>query len=140
MARTYDPSQLASPDVASLAWARAWVRMTLRDTPNEAGAYPPNSLLDEEIDGALALNSVMDASDPPVALYAPHVVAAQLVEGDPRRVLSFSVGGLSEALPDAKTVAAAIRKSGVGIEALITAAGGTPPSMPGRSIRRETVF
>lgn len=140
MARTYDPQLLSAPDVASLAWARAWVRMTLRDTPNEAGAYPPNSLLDEEIDGALALTSVPGSGDPPATLYAPHVVAAQLVEGDPRRVLSFSVGGLSEALPDAKRVAAAIRKSGAGIEALIEAAGGTPPGMPGRSIRRETVF
>ncbi len=140
MARTYDPQLLTAPDVASLAWARAWVRMTLRDAPNEAGAYPPNSLLDEEIDGALTLNCVTGDGDPPPVLYAPHVAAAQLVEGDPRRVLSFAVGGLSEALPDAKQIAAAIRKNGAGIEALIIAAGGTPPSMPGRSIRRDSVF
>lgn len=140
MARTYDPSLLAAPSVSSLAWARAWVRATLRDTPNEAGAYPPDSLLDEEIDGALVLASVQDSGDPPAALYAPHVAAAQLVEGDPRRVLSFAVGGLSESLPDAKQVAAAIRKSGAGIEALIEAAGGTLPTMPGRSRRIATVF
>ncbi len=140
MARTYDPSFLAAPSVSSLAWARAWVRAALRDTPNEAGAYPPDSLLDEEIDGALQLAGVQGAGDPPAVLYAPHVVAAQLVEGDPRRVLSFAVGGLSETLPDAKQVAAAIRKSGTGIEALIEAAGGTPPVVPGRSVLRRTVF
>ncbi len=140
MARTYNASLLAAPSVSSLAWARTWVRATLRDTPNDAGAYPAGSFLDEEIDGALVLASVPDASDPPVALYAPHVVAAAFVEGDPRRVLSFAVGGLSESLPDAKSVAAAIRKSGAGIEALIEAAGGTPPIMPGRSLRRSTVF
>lgn len=140
MARTYDPALLATPSVSSLTWARTWVRATLRDTPNEAGTYPPGSFLDEEIEGALALATIQGAGDPPAALYVPHVVAAQLVEGDPRRVLSFAVAGLSETLPDAKQVAAAIRKAGVGIEALIEAAGGTPPVVPGRTILRRTVF
>lgn len=140
MARTYDAALLSAPNVASLAWARTWVRATLRDTPNEASTYPAGSFLDEEIEGALALAAVPGAGDPPTKLYVPHVVAAQLVEGDPRRVLSFAIGGLSESLPDAKQVAAAIRKSGAGIEGLIEAAGGTPPTTPGRSVRRETVF
>lgn len=140
MAQTYDPSLLGEPDVTSLAWARTWVRATLRDTPNETGAYPPDSFLDEEIDGALALAAVKGEGEPPVKLFAPHVVAAQLVESDPRRVLSFAVGGLSETLPDAKAVAAAIRKNGAGIEELIMAAGGTLPALPGRSVRRTTVF
>lgn len=140
MARTYDPSLLGTPNVTSLAWARTWVRATLRDTPNEAGAYPPGSLLDEEIEGALALAAIPGDGDPPAKLFAPHVVAAQLVESDPRRVLSFAVGGLSETLPDAKTVAAAIRKNGAGIEDLIEGAGGELPGLPGRSLRRSTVF
>lgn len=138
MARTYDLTDLATPDVTSKTWARAWVRATLRDTPNEHDTYPDGSLNDEEIDSQLALNAVTNDDD--TVLYAPHVTAAALVESDPRRVLSFSVGGLSESLPDAGKVAAAIRRSGAGIDALITAEGGVPPNAPGRSLRRATVY
>lgn len=136
MARTYTPAALAAPDVKSLVWARTWVRATLRDTPNEHGAYPAGSYLDAEIEGQLALLSVLGTDS--VRLYAPHVVAASMLETDPRRVLSFSVGGLSETLPDAKTAADAIRRNGA-IDALIIDAGGTPP-VGGGTRRVESVF
>src|SRR5690554_3286186 len=104
MARTYNPETLATPDVSSEAWALNWVRATLRDVPNDAQVYPEGSYSDEEIKGALALYSVKGTDD--TVLYAPHVVAAALVENDPRRALSYGVAGLSGRLPDAREVAA----------------------------------
>lgn len=130
MARTYDPSILPNASVTSEAWALAWVRATLRDVPNDAGVWPEGSYTDEEIRGALALYSVKGADD--TVLYAPHVVAAALVENDPRRVASFGMAGLTGTLPNAREVAAAIIRNGMVIDAMIAEAGGTPPR-PGRS-------
>lgn len=133
--RTYEPELLALPDVASIEWAAAWVRATLRDTPNAHDAYPEGSYLDAEISGQLALTAVAGPDGP---LYRPHEAAATLIEADPRRTLAFSVGGLSETLPDAKTVAAGIRKAGASIDALVLGEGGTVPN-PGR-VTMNAVF
>ena len=137
MARTYDPETLATPNVSSEAWALNWVRATLRDVPNDAGVYPEGSYTDEEIKGALALYSVKGTDD--VVLYAPHVVAAALVENDPRRALSYGVAGLSGQLPNPREVAAAILRSGSAIDSMIRDAGGVPPST-GRSRIVETLW
>jgi len=56
MARTYSTSDLALNDPTDADWALAYVRFALRDKPNDANAFPSDSLEDEEINAALTGN------------------------------------------------------------------------------------
>lgn len=116
MARTYDLAALSPVDPASLTWAVAWVRAALRDTPNDAGAFPVGGFHDEELQAALELDAVVDGED---TYFRPHVTAAGLVSGDPTRVLAFTGGSYSERYEDGEALRKAILKRGTAIDSLI---------------------
>lgn len=122
MARSYDPTLLVTPDVTNLEWATAYVRNALRDVPDQAGEWPEGGYTDEEIKGALALHATKNAAG--VSLYAPHIVAAHLIEADPSRAVSMRADDIAETLRDPRDLAEAIRRAGRVIDALVVAAGG----------------
>lgn len=120
MARTYNLTHLALNDPTSAAWALAYVRFALRDKPNEAAAYPIDSLSDEEINAAFAAQALVDDGvTPSVSYYPAHRVAAGLIEGNPTWVQRWSSAGVSEALRDAGETAKAIVKAGRWIDRAI---------------------
>lgn len=119
MARTYDLNDLAANDPTDAGWALAYVRFALRDKPNEATAYPIDSLQDEEINAALEAQKLTDTDDDETTYYPAHRVAAALLSGNPTWVNRWSSGGVSEEVRDAKTAAKAIIEAGRWIDAAI---------------------
>lgn len=119
MARTYNLTHFALNDPTDATWALAYVRFALRDKPNEATAYPIDSLSDEEINAALSAQALVDEGVTPVTYYPAHRVAAALVEGNPTWVERWSSAGVSEAFRDAAETAKAIIKAGRWIDQAI---------------------
>jgi len=121
MARTYSTSDLALNDPTDADWALAYVRFALRDKPNDASAYPSDSLEDEEINAALTGNKLVDDGvTPNVTYYQPHRVAADLLEGNPWWVTRFNAAGYSEELRDVSSIAKGLRRAGRWIDESIT--------------------
>ena len=86
MARTYSTTNLALNDPTSADWALAYARFALRDKPNDANTYPFSSLEDEELNALLEATKITDTTDnggDGTAYYVPHLMAADLIEGDP---------------------------------------------------------
>lgn len=135
MARTYDLTALSPVDPKSVTWAVAWVRAAIRDTPNDAGAFPAGGYHDEELQAAIELDVIVDGAD---RYYRPHVTAAGLVSGDPTRVLSFSGGSYSERYEDGAALRRALLKRGEPIDALIEDA--TDGRFSGASTTFRVVF
>lgn len=131
MARTYDLTHLALNDPTDSDWALAYARFALRDKPNDASAYPAGSLTDEELSAMLEAGVLTDTTvTPNVDYYAPHAVAAELIEGNPEFIQRFSVSGYSEEVRKADAIARGIRRAGRWIDASIRessdgAVGGT---------------
>lgn len=120
MARTYNLTHLALNDATDADWALAYVRFALRDKPNEATAYPIDSLSDEEVNAALTAQALVDESvTPNVTYYAAHRVAAALVTGNPTWISRWSSAGVSEAFRDAEATAKAIIRAGRWIDQAI---------------------
>lgn len=119
MARTYDLTALNPVNPSSSAWALAWLRAALRDTPNDVDAFPTGGWHDEELQSALSLDAVTDPEDDAV-YYRPHVTAAGLIAGDPTRVLSFTAGGYGETYETGDALSKAILKRGKAIDDLIS--------------------
>jgi hypothetical protein len=117
--KTYDVAKVSPVLPSSMAWALAYVRMVLKDKPNAQGLFPPNGFEDEEIKAQLELDSRVIST---TTFYPAHLTAANLLSGDPERVLSFALGGLSETRPNPLDLAASIRGRGSMIDRLITAA------------------
>jgi hypothetical protein len=126
MAQTYDPAALMPVSLTLLAWARNQVRLLLRDKPNAHGVWAPNSLDDSEIEVSLEQNAVVVEG---VTYYRPHETAAQLLESDPERVLSYSGTGWGENYRDPAAVAVSIRASGRRFDALIPTPAGVTQSV-----------
>lgn len=125
MARTYNTTHLALNDPTSADWALAYVRFALRDKPNDADAYPANSLDDAEINAALEAGKITDATDAGgdgTVYYPAHKVAARIVHGDPERLRYYNLANVGAGQRSADEVANAIRKSGRWIDDAIIAA------------------
>lgn len=128
MARTYSLANLALNDTTDADWALAYVRFALRDTPNDASAYPEGSLQDEEINAALEAGKITDtvvSGGDGTAYYFPHDVAADLLRGNPYWLERWSAAGYSEERRKVSAVARGILKQGRWINAsIITATDG----------------
>lgn len=135
MARTYNLADLSPVDPTAAAWALAWVRAALRDTPNDADVFPAGGFHDEELLAALELDAVADGA---ASYFRPHVTAAGLVAGDPTRVLSFSGGSYSERYEEGDALRKAILKRGEPIDKLIEDA--TDGRVGANSTTFRTVF
>ena len=115
MARTYNLTHLALNDPTSANWALAYVRFALRDKPNDADAYPANSLEDEEINAILEAEKVTDSTDmggDGTSYYEPHKTAARILSANPEVVTRFSAGGYSEETRPVAALVHAIRRQG----------------------------
>ncbi len=123
--RTYDQVALSTRTITSLAWARAYARFLIRDTPNEVGAYPQNSLTDIELDQQLTSFSVIDrvtGGGDDTVYYRPHVVATHVLTADPTRLMAFSVSGYAETAPDLAIVTRGILLASRWVDAAIETA------------------
>jgi hypothetical protein len=112
-------------DPTSASWAVAYVRLALRDKPNDASAYPLGSLQDEELLALLAGAAVIDTSvTPNVTYYPAHRVAASILTSNPEFVQRWSAAGVSEEYRDVKAVARDIISAGKWIETTILSESG----------------
>ena len=123
MASTYTIANLAYPaDPDGPAWALAWVRFLLRDKPNEASAFPPGSLDDDELTANLNADRVQDTTaggGDDTYYYRPHVTAARLIVSNPMWLSRWAAAGVSEEYRSAEDVARAIRTNNAWIDDLI---------------------
>lgn len=134
--RTYDPELLTALNVRDRAFARTWARTLLRDFPEvqpgklplgpgqpsrpSEPTWPEFSRTDFQIDAALELDAVIDASaSPPVKYYRPHITAARLYLGDPALWRSRAVDGSSESRRDSMEIVGAWLAQGAGLDAMI---------------------
>lgn len=101
MSRTYSPGDLQAADPSSQWWALAWARLLSGDRPNEAGAYPLDSLDDAEWAAwlaATARNSADTIPGPIVGRYDPYGLAPVGVSGV--SVTGYSYGAVFRPVPD----------------------------------------
>jgi hypothetical protein len=119
--RTYDPAKLAPVNLTSDVWALTYLRLALRDKPNELGAWPVRGYSDEELLVKLELSAVATSD---AKLYAPHRVAANIVLSNPEYIKSYSGGGFGETYRSAEEIAAGIIAEGAPLERLLPDAAG----------------
>lgn len=106
--RTYNDADLLLRDPTSLAWAVAFFRWALRDTPNDNDTFPEPSMTDAEVQAQVEAFTKTDAASrggDGTVYYRPHAAAASTLISNPAFLQKFSGGGYSEEYPNPQRTA-----------------------------------
>jgi len=144
MARTYDATKLTLQDPTNQGWALAWVRRFAGDIPNQALAWPLDSLEDDDWMGWLLATAYNPSKTfppapgglpgyfswplypglgwpiyPNITYYRPHTAAAAAVQANPYWLERESILGTQSQYRSAEAIAGGIARQGAFIDTLI---------------------
>lgn len=120
MPTTYVENLLLPISPLNIACARTWMRLFLKDKPDEQGNWPDRSMSDEELEAYLVSTSLGTvANDGPY--YRPHLAAANVLVGDPERIRELRYDDFFKTLRRPEEIVKAWYEAGRAFDALIPA-------------------